>query len=263
MPSPFPGMNPYLEQASVWEDFHNRLMTYVGEALSAQVRPNFFVKLEERVFIHEPSSGERLRLLGKPDVSLFDATPRSGSVVAVASPTIERLASIIATIPDIEIEKHSCIEIRDRHNRELVTMLEILSPSNKRYGPDREQYLMKRSVLMCSPASIVEVDLLRGGPRLPISGLPSCDYSLVVWRRSMCPNAEAWPIQLRDPLPIVPIPLKGDIPDAKLDLQALLHRVYDAAGYEDYLYETPPEPPLREPDAVWAQSFVSKFMTKT
>ena len=78
MPSPFPGMNPYLEQASVWEDFHQAFATEIRESLAAQVRPSFFVKLEERVFIHEPSSEERLRLLGKPDVALFDASPRSG-----------------------------------------------------------------------------------------------------------------------------------------------------------------------------------------
>ena len=239
MPSPFPGMNPYLEQPSVWEDFHSRFMTYAGESLAAQVRPNFFVKLEERVFIHEPTSDERRKLLGKPDPAAMN-----------------RVKSIIATIPDVEIERHAVIEIRDRHDRQLVTMIEVLSPSNKRYGPDREQYLMKRSTMMFSTASIVEIDLLRGGPRLPINDLPECDYCVTVFRKSNAPKVEAWPIGLREELPVIPIPLKGDFADAKLDLKALLDRVYDAAGYEDYLYESPPEPPLDEPDAIWAKSFL-------
>lgn len=256
MPSPFPGMNPYLEQPSVWEDLHSRFMTYAGESLGAQVRPNFFVKLEERVFIHEPSSDERRKLLGKPDIALFQAEPIRDRLVAVVDPAVVRVKSIIATIPDVEIERHAVIEIRDRHDRQLVTMIEVLSPSNKRYGPDREQYLMKRSTLMFSTASIVEIDLLRGGPRLPINDLPACDYCVTVFRKSNAPKVEAWPIGLREELPVIPIPLKGNFADATLDLKALLNRVYDAAGYEDYLYESPPDPPLNESDAIWAKSFI-------
>jgi hypothetical protein len=254
MASPFPGMNPYLEQSSVWEDFHQSLITEIRESIAAQVRPAFLVKIEERVFIHEPSSEERGRLLGKPDVAIIGSRHPS---FALAETVPDRLAAIIATIPDVDIEKHSFIEIRDRQNRELVTMIEVLSPSNKRHGPDREQYLMKRSVLLCSPVSIVEIDLLRGGPRLPMDGVPACDYCAMVSRRSLRPNIEVWPIQLRDPLPILPIPLKGEVPDAKLDLQALLNRVYDAAGYEDYIYESPPEPPLPESDAAWSQAILA------
>ena len=257
MPSPFPGMNPYLEHPSVWEDFHSRFMTYAGESLAAQVRPNFFVKLEERVFIHEPSSDERRKLLGKPDIALFQADRIGNTTVAVVDPAVNRVKSIIATIPDVEIERHAVIEIRDRHDRQLVTMIEVLSPSNKRYGPDREQYLMKRSTMMFSSASIVEIDLLRGGPRLPINDLPACDYCVTVFRKSNAPKVEAWPIGLREELPVIPIPLKGDFADATLDLKALLNRVYDAAGYEDYLYESPPDPPLNELDSIWTKSFVA------
>ena len=119
-------------------------------------------------------------------------------------------------------------------------MIEVLSPSNKRYGPDREQYLMKRSTMMFSTASIVEIDLLRGGPRLPINDLPACDYCVMVFRKSNSPKVETWPIGLREELPVIPIPLKGDFADATLDLQALLNRVYDTAAYEDFLYESPP-----------------------
>jgi hypothetical protein len=257
MPSPFPGMNPYLEQPSVWEDFHLAFATEIRESLAAQVRPNFFVKLEERVFIHEPSSNERRKLLGKPDLALFQAEPIRSAPVAVVDPAVNRVKSIIASIPDVEIERHAVIEIRDRHDRQLVTMIEVLSPSNKRYGPDREQYLMKRSTMMFSTASIVEIDLLRGGPRLPINELPECDYCVTVFRKSNAPKVEAWPIGLREELPMIPIPLKGEFADATLDLKALLDRVYDAAGYEDYLYESPPEPPLNESDAIWAKSFIA------
>jgi len=256
MPSPFPGMNPYLEQPSVWEDFHMAFATQIRDALSAQVRPNFYVKLEERVFIHEPSADDRRKLLGKPDIAVFEGLPKQSPSVATYDPAVNQVKSIIRTLPDIDIERHPFIEIRDRQDRQLVTMIEVLSPSNKRYGPDREQYMLKRSAMMFSSTSMVEIDLLRGGPRLPINDLPPCDYCVTVFRKSAAPAVEAWPFGLRDPLPVIPIPLKGDFADATLDLKALLDRVYDAAGYEDYLYETLPEPPLAPVDAEWSQSFI-------
>ncbi len=252
MPSPFPGMNPYLEQPSVWQDFHQSLVTHIREALTGQVRPQFSVKIEESVFIHEPSSEERRRRLARPDVAVFENSGRGG--VAVAEVPANSVAALIASLPEIEIEKHSFIEIRDRHSRDLVTMIEVLSPSNKQYGPDREQYLSKRTLLFHSDVNVVEIDLLRAGPRLPLTGVPACDYCLMVSRSAMRPDVQAWAVSLRDPLPTIPIPLRGSAPDATLNLQALLHEVYDAAGYEDYLYDTPPEPPLPEADAAWARS---------
>lgn len=262
MPSPFPGMNPYLEQPSVWEDFHLAFANQIRDSLAAQVRPNFLVKLEERVFIHEPSSDERRRLLGKPDVAIFGNSLQPSTATSTATtpvtPLPNMVQSVIARIADADMERHAYIEILDRQSRQLVTMIEVLSPSNKRFGPDREQYLMKRTAVMFSSASIVEIDLLRGGPRLPLEDLPTCDYCVSVYRKSQWPEVEAWPIALRSELPVIPVPLKGDFPDAQLDLKALLDRVYDAAGYEDYLYESPPEPPLEPADALWAQTFVSQ-----
>ena len=252
MPSPFPGMNPYLEQPAAWQDFHQAFITHIREALAAQIRPGFFVKIEESVFIHEPDANERGKMFARPDVSVFE---RDGGGVAVAEPRTNSLAARIAQLPDVEIEKHSYVEIRDRHSRGLVTLIEVLSPSNKRYGPDREQYMQKRGILMYSPVSIVEIDLLRGGPHLPLTGIPDCDYRVMVSRRSMRPDVLAWAINLRDVLPVIPIPLKGDVPDASLDLQALLHKVYDAAGYEDYIYSTSPEPPLTIEQFEWTKQF--------
>jgi hypothetical protein len=251
-------MNPYLEQPSVWADFHNRFVAYVGEALSVQVRPNFMVKLEECVFIHEPSGEKRRKQLARPDIALLEGSPVIHAPIATTSPKVrDKVDAVLASLTDVDMERHTYIEIRDRQNRELVTMIEILSPSIKRYGPDRDQYVMKRTSLMFGTASLVEIDLLRGGPRFPLTDLPPSDYCVAIYRKPLLPQVEAWPIGLRDPLPVIPIPLKGDFPDATLDLQAVLHRVYDAAGYEDYIYESSPEPPLEGPDLAWAQSILS------
>lgn len=95
--------------------------------------------------------------------------------------------------------------------------------------------------------------MLRGGPRLPIEDLPSCDYYAMVSRVEKRPSVNLWPIQLRDQLPTIPIPLRAPEADAHLNLQELLHHVYDAASYVDYLYLNLPRPPLDAEDADWAR----------
>lgn len=256
MPSPFPGMNPYLEQPAVWQDFHQHLITYIREALTSQVRPQFYSIIQVSRFIHEPSGEERRKLLGRPDVALFQNPGSGAGGVAVAEAVNSEIAALIARLPDHDVEKHSYVEIRDRNSHDLVTMIEVLSPSNKHYGPDREQYMSKRTLLLHSHVSVVEIDLLRGGPRLPLIGVPPCDYCVMVSRPAMRPEVQAWAMSLRDRLPTIPIPLSGSVPDATLDLQELLHEVYDAAGYEDYLYGSPPEPPLSEEAQTWARSLI-------
>jgi hypothetical protein len=156
----------------------------------------------------------------------------------------------------VDIEHHAFLEIRDRGNRQLVTVLELLSPSNKRPGPDRAQYLAKRQQLLASSVHLVELDLLRGGPRLPIEYLPSCDYCVMVSRYEDRPQVGLWPLGLRDTLPTIPVPLLAQ-ERATLDLQSALHQVYDAAGYEDYLYAHTPTPPLQGADAEWAKELLA------
>jgi hypothetical protein len=141
-------------------------------------------------------------------------------------------------------ENLSSIEIRDVRSRRLITAIEWLSPTNKKNGSDRDQYLAKRATLMHQAANLVEIDLLRGGPRMPMENVPPSDYLVMVARPSEWPRAGVWPIQLRDPLPSIPIPLDESDPDAIVSLQALLHAIYDAAGYERFIYTSEPEPPL-------------------
>jgi len=252
MPSPFPGMNPYLEQDSAWQDFHQRFVFSVAEAVGAQVRPDYMVKLEESLFIHELSAEERF-LLGRAD----NAIVRSGLHSETRAAGITIAAPYHATLPvAVDIEKHGYVEIRDRDSRELITVVEMLSPSNKRIGSDREQYLAKRRLFSARGVHLVELDLLRGHPRLPLENLPDCDYYAMVARAEENPNAGIWPLRLREKLPVIPIPLRAPDPDARLDLQAVLHRVYDGAGYEDYIYRGHPQPPLHPTDAAWASEVI-------
>jgi hypothetical protein len=218
MPSPFPGMNPYLEHDDAWHDFHKHFMLVASEILNSQLLPRYFSRLGVHVYIHELE--EDLRQ------------------------------------PMVDVERLSFVEIRERQNRELITVLELLSPSNKRLGSDRDQYLAKQTTLLSSTANFVEIDLLRGGPRMPWLDMPSCDYCVVVSRAEERPHAGIWPIQLRERLPIIPVPLRSGEPNATLDLQEMVNRIYDAAGYEFYVYMGSPEPPLSPEDAAWAREFL-------
>lgn len=251
MPSPFPGMNPFFELPSVWHDFRQRFMTAAADVIGSQVLPRYFVRIDEHVYVHELDEGPR-RLRGRGDVLVSTLSPGQGGTAAT---TLEAPAEVQSVPFDVESEPF--LEIRDRNRRELVTVVELLSPSNKYAGPDREQYLAKCRQVLRSNAHLVEIDLLRGGPRMPWQGMPACDYCVVVSRAEQRPRAGIWPVGLRERLPEVPIPLRGGDADARLDLQALLHRVYDAAGYGYYMYEEQPEPALREEDAAWARALIA------
>ena len=256
MPSPFPGMNPYLEREYVWKDFHDTLLFLMRRHIVAQVRPHYYVKIGEYLFIHEPPSEER-RLLGHADVSVSTPKVRSsnGMATALASPSMIQL-------PVADMEEHIFLEIRDRDSHNLVTVVELLSPTNKRPSPDRDHYLAKRAALIHGSAHFVEIDLLRGWPKMPMTPEPECDYCVIVSRLEDRPDANFWPIMLRETLPTIPIPLQSPHVDATVDLQALLHAAYDEASYQDYLYDGTPMPPLNAEDAAWANSLLQQISTK-
>ncbi len=211
MPSPFPGMNPYLEQNDVWEDFHGSFINHARDVLMELVGAHYFVK-----------------------------------IVPLAVPL--HLAPLA-----VDVEILCSLEIHDRRLRRVVTVLELLSPTNKASGPDRDDYLRKRNLLLMSPVNLVEIDLRRGGERPSPPVLPACDYYAMVARAQDWPQAGFWPIGLRERLPVIPIPVSPPDPEVPLDLQELLHRVYDAAGYKRYVYSDKPHPALRPADAEWAE----------
>ena len=164
------------------------------------------------------------------ELSIRDNPLRGAGQTAMQAPYYGILSTAV------DIERHPFLEIRDRESLGLVTVIEVLSPANKNPGPDRDLYLAKRRQILATGAHLVELDLLRGGPRLPLDGMPPCDYCAVVSRYEERPRAGIWPNVLREPLLPVPIPLRDPDPDAMLNIKEVSDRVYDAAGYEDYLY---------------------------
>ena len=250
MPSPFPGMNPFLEQNDTWENFHHDFIARAREMLSGQVGPNYYVKVEVRLYLHELSAEER-RYFGRGDVGVTGgAIPASSSADSTLAAPVELL------MPNVDVERHCSLEIRDRRKRRVVTVLEILSPTNKTPGADRDDYLRKRNVLMIEPIHFVEIDLRRGGQRPSPPTLPPCDYYVLLSRFEDRPKLGMWPLRLSDRLPVIPIPLIAPDPDVQLDLQAVLDRAYDAADYGKYIYSETPEPPLSEEQLAWARPFI-------
>jgi hypothetical protein len=160
-------------------------------------------------------------------------------------------------VPQADVTREAYLEIIDRHSREVVAVIELLSPSKKRRsGPDRAQYLAKRTNGLASQTHLVEIDLLRGGEAMPGEDRPECSYSVLVSRVEDRPDAGFWPLGLSDRLPVIPIPLRAPHADASLDLQVLLNRVYDEAGYEYDIYDGPPQPALTAEENAWAKNFI-------
>jgi hypothetical protein len=250
MPSPFPGMNPFLEQADAWEDFHQDFLVRAREALMAEVGESYVVKVEARLYLHELSAEER-RFFGRAAVAV---AARAGGLQA--APATCDAAPVQLVLPAIDVERQAFLEIRDRRNRRIVTVVESLSPANKTPGADRDAYLGKRGEILAGQTHLVELDLRRGGTRPHPPDLPPCDYYALVSRYEDRPNIGFWPIALRERLPVVRVPLAAPDPDAHLDLQAVLDRAYDAAGFGTYIYSETPEPPLSADDADWAATFL-------
>jgi Protein of unknown function (DUF4058) len=251
MPSPFPGMNPYFEQTDHWLDFHTEFLSALRRLLAPQIGPKYIVQIEEHIYVHDLPPEPRRRL-GTADLSLVPTG--GGELAQVTLGLLEAPAEV--RLPEQDVEKVPFLEVRDRQGRELVTVIDLLSPSNKRAGDDRETYLVKRRELLRSPAHLVEIGLLRGWTPIHQEGRPECDYSVMVGRAEKRRAAGFWPIRLRDRLPVIPMPLRPPDAAARVDLQEVLHRAYDGPGYEHFIYNGEPEPSLSANDTAWACQFV-------
>ncbi len=254
MPSPFPGMDPYLEDPIEWSDLHVRLMVTISRQLTAQVAPHFYVRVEQRVSIVGPDDEERRVII--PDVYLAQTgaqpTQPAASALTIAAPTL------ITVLDELELREHF-IEIYDARSRAVIATIEVLSPVNKAGGPKRAAFMAKRRAVMASPAHWIEIDLLRAGERPPeVAG--KSDYYALLKRGGQPGPFEVWYCNLRDPLPTIAVPLRAPFPDVPLDLQAALTDAYAEARYDDQLaYATVPPPPLLPADTAWATARVATW----
>lgn len=258
MPSPFPGMDPYLEQPDVWEDFHDAYIQGLRAAIVQHLDPRYYAKVEQRLYIHELAADER-RFVGRADVSIT-TEGMLGSPSSPADSLVDLAhAPAYTTIPlAVDVERSGFVEVRSTHDQALVTVVEVLSPSNKRPGGDRDQYLGKRYDILESQTHLVEIDLLRGGPRMPMTDSPATPYCIVIAPASSRPRVAVWPIALADRLPTIGVPLLPGDQWVPVDLQAVFSAVYDQAQYGRFIHRGTPVPALRGAEAEWAGQFASK-----
>jgi Protein of unknown function (DUF4058) len=253
MPSPFPGMDPYIE-SWIWGDFHARLMTTICDRLNPTLPKRYLASTELFVWRVDNSEEERL-LLGGPDVHVIDRKKaRVGRAAA------ETLAAPITTVLPGVVRKQRYVKIVDSEERRVVTVIEVLTPANKTSGDDGRSYRLKREEYLGTGISLVEIDLLRSGIRPPLGdpAPPITDYYLLVHRGWEKRELGIWPISVRDALPPIPVPLDPDFTDAVIDLRACIDHVYDCGRYgEQFDYAKPPRLPLREPDATWARDLLT------
>jgi uncharacterized protein DUF4058 len=261
MPSPFPGMDPFLE-GQKWSDFHHGVIEEIRAALIPQVRPRYVVEVAEHIYV-DYGSDEQAELI-RPDTMVLEAEQRQPHASGgTATATAVAVAPVLLTVEIPERRRIAFLTVREREERSLVTVIEVLSPLNKRRGSDgRRKYLRKRAAVLESAAHLIELDLLRRGARLPTKEpLPSGDYYALVSRERERPVVEVYAWPLRHILPPIPVPLVENDPEATLDLQAVFNTVYDRAGYDYSLnYRRPVEPPLSEADATWIQEQLAAWL---
>lgn len=248
MPSPFPGMDPYLE-GGLWTTFHFAFGAELLRQLAPRLRPRYLALPVERMVIEEAGDITITTASAYPDVSVVEVKPRAPEPGIL--PTIEAPLQLATVVP--QAVPHVSIEIRDVAQRQLVTAIEILSPTNKR-GEGRLEYLAKRRRRLLSSAHLLELDLLRQGQRVPMQRpLPDAPYFIMLSRAERRPILDIWPVMLDQSLPPTPIPLLPGDADLLLDLQAAFDTTYDLLGYDLILnYREPPEIPLEGASAAWA-----------
>ncbi len=257
MPSPFPGMDPYLERPSLWPDVHHELISEIRAALNPSLRPNYVARVELRVYISDESDPGRQERI--PDVRIERATKRNGR--RKPPPSVGALMTkprIIPFLLEEEIQE-AYLEIRVAETDEVVTILEVLSPSNKIAGSaGRKSFLEKRRQSLASEVHWVEIDLLRAGLRsVSEAAQEACAYCMLASRGDERGKAQFWPVGLREQLPTIGVPLKGKDRDVLLDLGPVLDTAYDRAEYEMSVdYRKPPVPPLNPDDAKWANALL-------
>jgi Protein of unknown function (DUF4058) len=250
MQNPFPGMNPYLEQPELWHQVHNRLIVALADELTPQIVPNYRVAIEERIY----SSVADSLLVGVADISV-SRRDISESTATLVTPTLTQPTKVIVPVPEEVTERY--LEVRSTQTNQVITVIEILSPKNKRSGGRREAYESKRQRILASTTNFVEIDLLRAGESMPILGAIRKDYCILVCRCDRRPEADLYTFGIQEKIPPFPIPLKKHDQEPIIDLQKLLNEVYTRARFDLAIdYSIPLKSSLSSENKAWLQTIV-------
>jgi hypothetical protein len=258
MPSPFPGIDPYLERH--WGDVHADLVALTRTSLNLVLPGDLVARMEERVVIDDVNPERRRAIY--PDVRVYEDASQGNTTVtstggaAVAEPIVL----------EMEVEEHTetFVTILDPEGGQLVTVIEFLSPANKLAGEGRNQFRRKRDELLASQVNFVELDLIRQGSwrdlLAPVVAPASIrtSHRVITRRFHQVRQIELYPLSLRQPLPAIPIPLRQGDKDVRLELQTMVDQAYRNGRYDRIDYGAECHPPLEAEDAAWADELLRK-----
>lgn len=265
MPSPFPGMDPYLEDPEIFPDLHDRLIYLVSEFLQPSLPAPYFAVIGRRAWVEISE-----RFIG-PDVHVLRPRRRARALktaTGVAQVARPRAQPVIVKVPHDE-RREPFVEIYTRAGgqKRLVTCIEVLGLANKTPGEQgRALYQRKQREILESKVHLVEIDLLRGGEHstaVPqqrmLAAAGTLDYHVCIHRYDNLEDYIVYPILLEDRLPEIAIPLLAAAGDVLLDLQAVFDRCYDAGPYRrevDYRRDEP-VPSLTTKQRAWARARIT------
>ena len=269
MPSPFPGMDPYLENPDLFGDFHDAFIFCIREALQPTLPEPYYAQGRARLWVEssvrhiEPDLHVRRRTGKQPSADQTLLPQENGGI---ATATAVATKPVVVTVPHDE-HREPFLEIRTADANRLVAVIELLSPTNKaRRSEGRKLYREKQREVLDSEVHLVEIDLLRGGEHTTAVALDWAlektgpfDYHVCIHRFDRLEDYLVYPILLENRLPELAIPLLPEDGDVTIDLQAVFDRCYDTGPYRrrvDY-DSAQPQPPLDEARWAWSKRLLA------
>ncbi|MBV7330938.1 DUF4058 family protein [Chloroflexi bacterium TSY] len=255
MPTPFPGMDPYLERRQRWNAVHTRLIVAIADELGPKVRPKYRVDIELRTYIAFLTSDSPV---GVPDVLVMSSPSQtteqmSGALVTARAVSTPAPEFIELPMPTELIERY--LVVREVATEEVITVIEILLLANKLTSEGREEYLRKRTTILTSQTNLLEIDLLRAGDPIPPFQVDEGGYRILVSAAIERPMARVFRFGIRNQIPDVSVPIRPGDDEPILSLNPILHQVYERGSYDLAIdYDMPAEPPLSSDDAEWFRS---------
>jgi hypothetical protein len=289
MAYPFPGMNPWLEDSRIWRDVHNRLMNAIGDELAGLLTPRYFIGVDTHTYISRFL--DQPIVTRYPDVTIVDIQ-RSAKVHAQIPTAVQSAGYLEIDLPVRETLEEAFLEIRLVPDGEVVTVIELLSHTNKQAGPDRDSYQEKRNAFLEADLNFIEIDLLRAYAPMPHTERAGKQhYRIFIRRKSRMYKAHLYhsgltqdagradilsasaarrqdvgaPVlrkphhfSVRQPIPPLPIPLQPGEEEPLIDLGAILRSIYERVRYDLVIdYSRPPIPALEQVDHAWAQEQIA------
>jgi hypothetical protein len=259
MAGPFPGVDPWLESRDLWPNFHSLMITMMALDLNQSLPPEYAAVTNERLYIMEAD-----RIIVPDGAIQRDTIPQNQQRSRSAVLDIDEPETL--TIPSYTA-REGFIEILAVGNpSHVVTVIELLSPTNKTPGArGQREYLTKQDQVLNENLNLLEIDLLRGGahtvaaPYASLAERGAWDYLICLCREGRRSEYQYWPVQLRNPLPRILVPLSDERDDVSLNIQSLCDQAYVGGRFWNLIhYDTEPPAPLSPQDRAWANDLLRK-----